>query len=179
MPASQPPIHNVYWAFRLPDEGATGRLGLSLGQTLQPGDHLALTGGLGAGKTTLCRHVAAGFGVTDLSQVASPTYAYAHTYSAVRASLHHLDFYRLDDAESAYVLGLDEILADPGGTCLIEWADRVPELIAPGALWLQLTRHPQAEGRDGTLALPANRTNQVIARWPEDIRPTPVSAPLR
>lgn len=177
MPPMTPRQPTTSWAFRLVSEADTERLGHSLGRSLRCGEHLALTGGLGAGKTTLCRYLAAGFGVVDLSQVASPTYAYAHTYPAARGGLHHLDFYRLQDAESAYALGLDDILADAHGLCLIEWANRAPELIAPHALWLHLCRHPEQLGRDGWLTLPAARAAQVRALWPQDIATHSPSAP--
>lgn len=110
-------------------KSAKGTLGLGrkLAQRLGPGDCVALSGPLGAGKTVLVRGIAAGLGLGDPRLVSSPTFVLVHEYPA-RVRTYHLDLYRLSDAGAELPeLGLEEMLAD--GIVLIEWADR-----AEGAL---------------------------------------------
>ena len=96
-------------------------------ERLAPGDCLALTGPLGAGKTALVRGIAAGLGVADDRMVSSPTYVLVQEYPG-RVPIYHIDLYRMvHPAEELADLGLDEMLAD--GVVLMEWADR-----AAGAL---------------------------------------------
>ena len=152
--------------FMLNDLSSTEALGRALGAALGPGDQLALVGGLGAGKTTLSRFVAQGFGVTDLSAVASPTYGYAHSYPSPRGLLHHLDFYRLAGAEAASELGLDEMLQDTTAAALIEWADICPTLVTPSGWWLTLRREPGQEQRTATLVLAGATRQEVDSQLP-------------
>ena len=96
-------------------------LGRTLAERLGPGDCVALTGPLGAGKTALVRGIAGGLGA-DERLVSSPTFVLAQEYPA-DVPVYHLDLYRLTrPAAELAELGLDEMLAD--GVVLIEWADR-------------------------------------------------------
>jgi tRNA threonylcarbamoyladenosine biosynthesis protein TsaE len=92
----------------------TMEFGRQLARTLRPGDVVALTGDLGAGKTCLVKGIAAGLGVTH--EITSPTFTLIHEYPP----LAHVDLYRLD---STYGLGLEEYLATPWIT-VIEWAEK-------------------------------------------------------
>lgn len=80
----------------MPDMAATAALGARIAAVLQPGDVVALSGGLGAGKTTLARAIIAALG--HHGEVPSPSFAIIETYDppAVRLPLVHADFYRLD-----------------------------------------------------------------------------------
>lgn len=144
----------------------TRALGLALGRALLPGEHLALVGGLGAGKTTLTGCVAEGFGVRDLREVASPTYAYAHEYAAQGRKLQHLDLFRLGDEDNALALGLDEMLQDAESPAVVEWADLFPQLLGPQALWLTLRRQPGASMRTAQLRVPEGRAAALRAALP-------------
>lgn len=158
----------VVFNFTLQALEDTELFGQALGRALARGEHLALVGGLGAGKTTLTRAVAEGFGVSNLAEVASPTYAYAHEYAAQGAKLQHLDFYRLGDADNALALGIDEVLQNAEAPAVVEWADLVPELLSPEALWLTLTRAPGASARAVVLRVPAARASalqRALAAW--------------
>jgi tRNA threonylcarbamoyl adenosine modification protein YjeE len=105
----------------------TLRIGRELAARLAPGDCVALTGPLGAGKTALARGIATGLGLADERLVASPTYVLVHEYPTT-PPLYHLDLYRMGDATGELAdLGLDEMLE--AAVVLIEWADR-----AAGAL---------------------------------------------
>ncbi|WP_347303875.1 tRNA (adenosine(37)-N6)-threonylcarbamoyltransferase complex ATPase subunit type 1 TsaE [Croceibacterium sp. TMG7-5b_MA50] len=105
----------------LPDEGATALLGARIAAVLQPGDVVALTGGLGAGKTTLARAIIAAAG--HAGEVPSPTFTIVETYDppAVRLPLVHADFYRLRHPDEAAELGLDDYRA--GAALIAEWPD--------------------------------------------------------
>ncbi|HOO77709.1 MAG TPA: tRNA (adenosine(37)-N6)-threonylcarbamoyltransferase complex ATPase subunit type 1 TsaE [bacterium] len=113
----------------------TARLGEDLARRLGPGSVVALTGELGAGKTCLASGIARGLGVRE-RYLPSPTFVLAREYAG-RLPLYHLDFYRLGKGADFRGLGLDEYLFGEGVT-VIEWADRAPELIPPGAVAVEL-----------------------------------------
>ncbi len=115
--------------------------------SLQGGEVLALSGELGAGKTTFVQGLAAGLGVADLRQVVSPTYTLANEYPGGRLLLVHLDFYRLDSAEAARALGLDELLGRPGTVAAVEWPERAAELVPEDAIWIHLSHTPEGGRR--------------------------------
>ncbi|MCU0580468.1 MAG: tRNA (adenosine(37)-N6)-threonylcarbamoyltransferase complex ATPase subunit type 1 TsaE, partial [Desulfobacterota bacterium] len=113
------------WEVETIGEEATETLGERLASCLQPGDVVALSGELGAGKTCLVRGLARGLGVDDVL-VASPSFTLLHEYEG-RLPLYHLDCYRLADPEAMAELGLDDYFQG-GGVLAIEWAERVPYL---------------------------------------------------
>lgn len=105
----------------LPDLAAMDRFGRAIAEVLQAGDVVALTGGLGAGKTTLARGIIAGLGHDG--EVPSPSFAIIETYDppAVRLPLVHADFYRLEHPREAEELGLDDYR--DGAALIAEWPD--------------------------------------------------------
>ena len=111
-------------------------LARTLAATLRRGAVLALSGDLGAGKTHFVKGLAAGLGTA--ASVTSPTFTLLHEYPGGRLPLYHFDFYRLDDADEALRIGLDEYL-DGDGACVIEWADKFPALLPPHTRWLRFT----------------------------------------
>ena len=123
---------------------AMERFGCELAQRLGAGDVLALTGPLGAGKTTLVRGLARGMGI-DPERVASPTFALCHTYRGGDLSLVHLDLYRIADAQEAVAAGLEEQIHDPEALVVVEWPERAPELFPPHTYWLRI--EPDGERR--------------------------------
>lgn len=102
----------------------TVRLGEAIGRRLQPGDVVAITGELGAGKTALVQGLARGLGCAD--RVTSPTFTIVNEYGDGR--LFHVDFYRLDRREELDHIGFDDYFAR-GGVIVVEWADRFPEAL--------------------------------------------------
>ena len=110
--------------------------GFRLAHGLRHGDIIALCGELGAGKTWLSKGLASGLG-GDPNTVASPTFTLIHEYMGGRLPMFHFDFYRLDSAEEALQLGLDDYLAGEG-VVVIEWADKFAELIPAEARWVRL-----------------------------------------
>jgi tRNA threonylcarbamoyladenosine biosynthesis protein TsaE len=114
-------------------EGATDALGRALAEVLTPGVVVGLAGPLGAGKTRLVRAIAAGLGV-DPRDVSSPTFVLIHEYEG-DLPVFHFDAYRLDTPSQFEALGVADYW-EAGGVCLVEWADRVADLLPPGAWWV-------------------------------------------
>ncbi len=114
----------------------TRRLGVRLGEMLQAGDLICLAGDLGAGKTTMAQGIARGWGALD--PVTSPTFVLINQYRRADSGvLYHFDAFRLRSAEEAVDLGLMDLLED-GAPMLIEWPERVAELLPPERLWVDL-----------------------------------------
>jgi len=105
----------------LPDLAAMEQLGARLAEALRPGDVIALSGGLGAGKTTLARAIIAALG--HQGEVPSPSFAIIETYDppALRLPLVHADFYRLKHPEEVEELGLDDYRH--GAALIAEWSE--------------------------------------------------------
>jgi len=105
----------------LPDLAATQAFGVRIAAQLRPGDVVALSGGLGAGKTTLARAIIAALG--HAGEVPSPSFAIIETYDPpqLRLPLVHADFYRLNDPAEAGELGLDDYRE--GAALLAEWPE--------------------------------------------------------
>lgn len=110
----------------------TVALGKELVQGAQAGAVWALVGDLGAGKTHFVKGLAEGLGAA--ATVTSPTFTLVHEYASGRLPLYHLDFYRLESADEALNLGLDEYL-DGDGLTVIEWADKFPMLLPAHTEW--------------------------------------------
>lgn len=104
----------------LPDDAASRRLGEDLALALQPGDCLALSGDLGAGKSTIARALIRAIAGDDGLEVPSPTFTLVQSYP-LRIPVFHFDLYRLADGSELDELGLEEAISD--GICLIEWPD--------------------------------------------------------
>lgn len=105
----------------LSDLAAMQRLGSAIANALRPGDVIALSGGLGAGKTTLAREILAALG--HEGEVPSPSFAIFEVYDppAVRLPLVHADFYRLAHPHEVEELGLDDYRE--GAVLLAEWPE--------------------------------------------------------
>ena len=108
-------------AFVTTNEDETMKLGASLGAELQPGDVVLLYGELGAGKTAFVRGLARGVGAPP-EEVSSPTFTLVQEYPGARATLYHVDLYRLEPKE-VEDLGLEELVSGDG-IVAIEWAER-------------------------------------------------------
>lgn len=116
---------------------ALRRLGEALGRNARAGDVLALSGGLGAGKTFLTGALARGLGVPAEVRVASPTFNLVLRHEG-RLPLYHADLYRLESREDFDSLGLLEQALD--GVCVLEWPERFADALPAQTLWLRLER---------------------------------------
>jgi tRNA threonylcarbamoyladenosine biosynthesis protein TsaE len=124
------------YTFDAPDSSATWQFGSQFGQLLFPGAVVALVGPLGAGKTFLVRAIAEGLGIPDSRIVSSPTFVLIQEYAA-RLPIYHFDAYRLRTPGEFADLGVHEYFAG-NGVCLVEWADRVEEILPMELLRIRL-----------------------------------------
>lgn len=124
------------WIVDLPDPPATEAFGRRLGERLFPGAVVALIGPLGAGKTFLVRALAEGLGVADRRTVSSPTFVLIQEYDG-RLPIYHFDAYRLKAVREFADLGAHEYFGGEG-VCIVEWADRVTELLPEERLDIRL-----------------------------------------
>ena len=99
--------------------------GRTLAAELKPPLIVLLRGDLGAGKTTLVKGIAEGFAAARAEDVTSPTFTLVHEYRGPRATLYHIDLYRVDTQRELDTLALDDLLA-PNCILLIEWGEKFP-----------------------------------------------------
>jgi tRNA threonylcarbamoyladenosine biosynthesis protein TsaE len=123
------------WEYSAHDERDTEALGTALGNALVGGGVVALVGTLGAGKTRLVQSIAVALGA-DRRLVNSPTFILIQEYEGA-LPIYHCDTYRLRNVEEFLDLGIDEILQS-SGVCLIEWADRVKDVLPPDHLRIEI-----------------------------------------
>jgi len=113
----------------------TEQVGEILAKKFSPGQVLAFTGGLGAGKTTFTRGLARGLGVESI--VTSPTYTIVNEYPEADIPLIHFDFYRLSTEEELFEIGWDEYL-ERDAVLVVEWAERAKNLLPPDTIWVEI-----------------------------------------
>src|SRR4051812_50080408 len=109
-------------------------LGMRLAEVLRAGDLVVLTGGLGAGKTTLVQGIGAALGVT--SPVVSPTFVIARVHRGGRLPLVHVDAYRLGSVAEVDDLDLDAVLEE--SVTVVEWGAGLVEDLAGARLEVRL-----------------------------------------
>ena len=143
----------------LADAAATEALGIMLAPLLRAGDVVALSGGLGAGKTSLARGVLAGLGLAG--EAPSPTFPIVIAYEPpdVALPLWHVDLYRIEAAEDLDELGLDEARGD--AALLIEWPERMGD-----RAWADMLRLAFAPDGSGGRRLTWAAPRAWEARWP-------------
>ena len=101
----------------------TVALGRKLARELKPPQLVVLTGDLGAGKTTLIKGIAEGFGAAKQEDVTSPTFTLIHEYRGKDVDVFHIDLYRVDTPRELETLGLDDLIGDRS-LLLIEWGEK-------------------------------------------------------
>jgi tRNA threonylcarbamoyladenosine biosynthesis protein TsaE len=137
----------------LPDPAATARLARAVAPWLRAGDPLALTGGLGAGKSAFARALIAArlAAVGRAEQIPSPSYTLVQAYDLDGVELWHADLYRLATTAELAELGLEE--AFERAICVVEWADRLGPALPARALTVALAFVPgDDEARRATLS---------------------------
>jgi len=98
-------------------------LGRKFASLLAPPKLVVLRGDLGAGKTTLVKGIAEGFGAASQEDVTSPTFTLIHEYHGSLATLYHIDLYRVDTQRELETLGLDDLMNEES-VLLIEWGEK-------------------------------------------------------
>ncbi len=145
----------------------TTALGRALGEVLESGDFIGLSGTLGAGKTQLARGIAEGAGVNP-HEVASPTFAILYPYEARGFTLFHADLYRVADEDELYATGFFELFEGPGAF-LVEWLDRVPGAAPEQLLRIELVSTGLDRREVRATAIGA-RPEALLAAWVERAR---------
>lgn len=102
----------------------TAALGERLASRLVPGDLIAFSGDLGAGKTVFTGGIAKGLGITGY--VTSPTFTIVNEYLQGRLPLFHFDLYRLSSEDELFDIGWEDYLSR-NGICVVEWSENAPE----------------------------------------------------
>ena len=122
-------------SFKTKSVGETIALGEELGKKLIPGAVVALNGGLGAGKTYLSKGIARALGFSG--EVKSPTFTLINIYEG-RVPVYHFDCYRLKNNADLENIGYEEYFYGDGVT-VIEWADKIRELLPNKYIEVKLT----------------------------------------
>src|ERR1700758_2410277 len=124
-------LESLYWAMTshvlTHSPAETIAFGRRLAVELHPPLMVLLRGDLGAGKTALVKGIAEGFQAASAQDVTSPTFTLVHEYRGPRATLYHIDLYRIDTERELETLGLDDLLA-PNCILLIEWGEKFARL---------------------------------------------------
>ncbi len=107
-----------------------------------------MQGGLGSGKTTLTKGIAAGLGVKEV--VTSPTFTLISEYEG-RIPLYHMDLYRLDSVEEFELLGVEDMLYGTG-ISVIEWSEKAREILPEDTIFIRIRIEA-----DGTRTIEVNR----------------------
>ena len=158
-------------------------LGRALATMLAPGDVVALAGPLGSGKTYLVKGMVGGLGVTDSRYVRSPSFIIISQYPCPargeNCRVNHVDAYRLKGPEELRQLGTEELFSEDNIT-LVEWADKVMEVLPEEKLVIRLSHHGEhtrrfeLEGWENRLgSLPGSLLNRWVISSPQHRQPCP------
>lgn len=136
-------------------------LGKKIATDLQGGDVVLLYGDLGAGKTTLTKGMALGLGIE--SNIVSPTFTLMQVYQVQSPRLSggqakvlkvhkvtklvHIDTYRLEDEKQLLEIGAQDYIGDPETVCVIEWAEKVEQILTNIKVKKIKIEHLETDGR--------------------------------
>lgn len=134
--------------------GETEAFAAKLAASLPFGSVLALYGNLGAGKTVFARGFARGLGITE--PISSPTFTIVQEYPVNGKYFFHLDLYRIDNSDAAYAFGIDEFLYDQNAMTLLEWPERIEDILPEKTIKLTVEHAPEItdESRKITITYP-------------------------
>ncbi len=102
----------------------------------------AFNGEMGAGKTTFINAVARALGVEE-DPTGSPTFAIVNEYRSDTTAelIYHFDLYRIENLEQAFDIGIEDYF-ESGAVCLIEWPDRVEDILPDDTVTVNITVNP-------------------------------------
>lgn len=115
----------------------TFSLGERIGRDAVPGQVYCLDGDLGVGKTVFSQGFAKGLGIEG--PVNSPTFTILQQYEEGRLVLYHFDVYRIGDLDEMDEIGYEDCFYGDG-VCLIEWSDKIRELLPPDAVQIRIEK---------------------------------------
>jgi tRNA threonylcarbamoyladenosine biosynthesis protein TsaE len=142
---------------QLASEADTLALGGAIARVLRPRDVIALSGDLGAGKTTLSRGILRGLGFEG--DVASPTFTLVQPYDQLAVPVWHVDLYRIEESSELEQLALDEAREEVA--LIVEWPERMGSALWPDSLQLRLRIEAV-----GARSLTAKVPTAWESRWP-------------
>ena len=129
-------VYKEYIETNSPEE--TFEAGRKLGMTAKPGEIYTLSGDLGVGKTVFTQGVAAGLGITE--HVNSPTFTIVQVYESGRLPFYHFDVYRIGEVDEMEEIGYEDYFYG-NGLCIVEWAERIRELIPAQARHITIAKN--------------------------------------
>jgi tRNA threonylcarbamoyladenosine biosynthesis protein TsaE len=132
----------------LPGLAATDALAAAVAAKLRRGDAVLLEGPLGAGKTAFARALLRAASGDPALEVPSPTFTLVQSYGTPRGTIHHFDLWRLDGPGALTELGWDEARED---IVVVEWPDRLGDLLPEDALTVRLAPAASPEARTAVL----------------------------
>jgi tRNA threonylcarbamoyladenosine biosynthesis protein TsaE len=145
----------------LPSPEATHAFGRHAASLLPLNSIIAISGPLGAGKTSFVQGLAEG--LTISTPIQSPTFTYLNIYKEGRAPLYHFDLYRMKEPSDFFSLGFDEYF-EAGGLTAIEWPERLAHSLPSNALRLIFSY--QNGGRSLDLSSPIDHDLvDSLAEW--------------
>jgi tRNA threonylcarbamoyladenosine biosynthesis protein TsaE len=115
----------------------TALIAKEFGSTLPKGSVVAFFGDLAAGKTTFIKSLVASLANIHENEISSPTFVYLNIYPFKDANIYHFDLYRLRSQEEFLAMGFQEYF-DAGGVCLIEWSERIPDILPEQTIKISL-----------------------------------------
>ncbi len=115
----------------------TAMIAAELAENIKGGTVIAMTGDLGAGKTTFIKGLAKALGFTG--EVSSPTFAIVHEYVGGRLPLYHFDMYRVDSWESLYSTGFFDY-TEMGGVAAVEWSENIENALPDDLITVDIKR---------------------------------------
>lgn len=144
-------------------------LGRTLAGMLAPPKLVLLRGDLGAGKTTLVKGIAEAFQAASAEDVTSPTFTLVHEYRGPRASLYHIDLYRIDTPRQLETLGLDDLITG-NSILLIEWGEKFARFERERDVEIALERVDETEGDGSSDAAWKQSSESAAERVSENVR---------
>ncbi len=132
----------------------TQRIGQEIGRNAKPGTVITLTGDLGAGKSVFARGVAKGLGIKG--PIPSPTFTILQEYTQGRIPLYHFDWYRIEDEEELYEIGVEDYLYGQG-LCLIEWPQKGQEVLPANYTSVEIKKEKDENRRTITIIKAQNQ----------------------
>jgi tRNA threonylcarbamoyladenosine biosynthesis protein TsaE len=154
------------------DPQETRQLAAVVAAALRPGDVVALTGELGAGKTCFVQGAAAALGVTQ--RVTSPSFLLRREYAGRKVAILHLDVYRLETLQEVVDLGYDDAL-DGAHVTFIEWGDAMSPLLPSAHLEVELRladpASPDSDARRITIRARGDDWRRRFASLAADLKP--------
>lgn len=107
----------------------------------------AFDGEMGAGKTTFINALSRALGVEE-DPTGSPTFSIVNEYRSDTTAelIYHFDLYRIENLEQAFDIGIEDYL-DSGALCLIEWPDRIADILPDDTVWVKIDVLPDDSRR--------------------------------